>query len=148
MSPQVHTEEERALFAQIADGMSVRALMGEDLKQRRERASALFALLATRAVRLETGEFRPRVPIPATPGANAHAPAVVSPPARAEVRAAPVRPPDAQEKFERAQRLAADGNMSAAIPLLREALKMSPRDAAIAALLARAAFGGGAREPR
>jgi thioredoxin-like negative regulator of GroEL len=52
------------------------------------------------------------------------------------------RPVEAQEKFDRAQRLAADGNRSAAIPLLREALKLSPRDAEIAALLARIAFGG------
>jgi hypothetical protein len=141
-SPQVHTEEERALFSQITDGMSVRDLMGSDPAQRRERASALFALLATRAVQIEVGELRLRTPPAPPPPAAAVAAAAATPrPAAAS------RPADAQEKFERAQRLAAEGNMSAAIPLLREALKMSPRDAAIAALLAQAAFGGGARGP-
>jgi hypothetical protein len=154
VSPQVHTEEERALFAMITDGISVRELMGTDPAIRRERASALFALLATRAVRIQTGEFQLRAPPvtrPATPPAvSAYAP--VHAPAAATATpvtpaVTPARPPDAQEKFERAQRLAAEGNMSAAIPLLREALKMSPRDAAIAALLARAAFGAGGRGP-
>lgn len=153
VSPQVHTEEERALFAMITDGMSVRELMGTDAAVRRERASALFALLATRAVRIQTGEFQLRAPPAARPappaGANAYAPVPTpaAPAAPVTPAATSARPPDAQEKFERAQRLAADGNMSAAIPLLREALKMSPRDAAIAALLARAAFGAGGRGP-
>lgn len=139
VAPQVHTEEERALFAQIKEGMSVRDLMGGNPAQRRDRANAIFALIATRAVRIETGEFRPRTP--------SSAPPAVAPAAQPAGRGAPpaTRSPEAQEKFERAQRLAAEGKMSEAIPLLREALKMSPRDAAIAALLARAAFGGGAR---
>jgi tetratricopeptide (TPR) repeat protein len=155
VSPVVHTEEERTMFGEITDGMSVRELMGPDTAQRRERASALFALLATRAVRIETGELRLRTPVPpASPAANAVPPPRPAGPAAAAIltsgagTAAPAsRSADAQAKFEHAQRLAAGGNMSAAIPLLREALKMSPRDAAIAALLARAAFGGKAQEP-
>lgn len=137
VSPQVHTEEERALFAEIVDEMTVRALMGTDLAQRRERGSALFALLATGAVRLETGEFQPRQPAPRNTAVAA--PAAASGAAAGGPRS---RPADAQERFERAQRLAAEGNRSAAIPLLREALRMSPRDPEIAALLARIAFGG------
>ncbi|HET7754065.1 MAG TPA: PilZ domain-containing protein [Anaeromyxobacteraceae bacterium] len=146
VSAAVHTDEERALFAEIVEGRTVRELMGIDPALRRERASALFALLATGAVRIDAGEFQLRVPAPAASAATAAA-------ARPRAAAAPpdgtpARPADAQRKFEEAQRLAREGNVSAAIPLLREALKLSPRDPAIAALLAQVAFGGGGRQPR
>jgi len=53
-----------------------------------------------------------------------------------------VRPPAAQEAFDKARELVAGGDVHGAIGLLRRAIQLSPRDAEIASLLGSLAFRG------